>query len=382
MLGFLLIAAIKTSAHATATDVSSRIQSRSFPSVFQAWIDASIPGDTKLMGEARHDLLWLTPDGMELRWAGPYPGTSTSFTPASLAVARTRRATIAKMNPNAVILCEIRYRDAPKGYLPDDSTIWKRDDGGRALPGWVEGGHTLLDFAKPELRQIVVDQCRAIMESGVFDGVMLDSWNDEGPDRLTLLSDVRKAVGDDALIIVNTTDRIPVKSASYINGIFMEGFMGTWSDWHKAASNMQWMEENARSPQITALEGWFDLKTGSRLDLKRMRFVTTLSLLYSNGYVLFGDPNPLPTLDHAHNWYAFWNKSLGRALDQSATVRPDGAVQREYEKGTVIMNPPENQSLTVKFDDSRKSAASGVESRSFILAPGDGDLFVGVNAKR
>lgn len=334
------------------------------------------------MGEARHDLLWLTPDGMELRWAGPYPGTSTSFTPASLAVARTRRATIAKMNPNAVILCEIRYRDAPKGYLPDDSTIWKRDDGGRALPGWVEGGHTLLDFAKPELRQIVVDQCRAIMESGVFDGVMLDSWNDEGPDRLTLLSDVRKAVGDDALIIVNTTDRIPVKSASYINGIFMEGFMGTWSDWHKAASNMQWMEENARSPQITALEGWFDLKTGSRLDLKRMRFVTTLSLLYSNGYVLFGDPNPLPTLDHAHNWYAFWNKSLGRALDQSATVRPDGAVQREYEKGTVIMNPPENQSLTVKFDDSRKSAASGVESRSFILAPGDGDLFVGVNAKR
>ena len=45
-----------------------------------------------------------------------------------------------------------------------------------------------------------------------------------------------------------------------------------------------------------------------------MRATTTLALTHGDGYCLFSDPNPLPTPDHMHNWYPFWNKSLGRPL--------------------------------------------------------------------
>ena len=45
---------------------------------------------------------------------------------------------------------------------------------------------------------------------------------------------------------------------------------------------------------------------------EHLRATTTLSLVRSDGYALFSDPNPLPTPDHLHDWYPFWDKSLGK----------------------------------------------------------------------
>ena len=39
-----------------------------------------------------------------------------------------------------------------------------------------------------------------------------------------------------------------------------------------------------------------------------------IALTLSDGYCLFSDPNPLPTPDHLHNWYAFWERGLGRPV--------------------------------------------------------------------
>ena len=53
-----------------------------------------------------------------------------------------------------------------------------------------------------------------------------------------------------------------------------------------------------------------------------MRATTTLSLTLSDGYCLFADPDPLPTADHLHDWYPYWNKSLGKAVaEESASAR-------------------------------------------------------------
>jgi hypothetical protein len=74
-----------------------------------------------------------------------------------------------------------------------------------------------------------------------------------------------------------------------------------------------------------------------------MRNITTLSLVFSNGYVLFSDPNQLPTPDHLHDWYPFWEKSLGKPTGPLATLdRPNlsGAYMREYERGEAVFNPP------------------------------------------
>ena len=105
-----------------------------------------------------------------------------------------------------------------------------------------------------------------------------------------------------------------------------------------------------------------------------MRATTTLSLVLSDGYALFSDPNPLPTPDHLHNWYSFWDKSLGKPVAKGATAA-DGTIRREFEKGTAVHNPFGNVSRVIGFSTPRKSVATGLVSREHPVAAGDGDVF-------
>jgi hypothetical protein len=159
--------------------------------------------------------------------------------------------------------------------------------------------------------------------------------------------------------------------------MYMEGFGSRpFPDWHMAAANLIWGESHLRKPAVTALEGWWD---SGRNQYPLMRNVTTLCLVFSNGYVLFSDPNSLPTPDHLHDWYPFWDKSLGRPIASPAVLNhPDlsGAYTRQFDKGEVVFNPPSNKEVTVRLEQSHRSAASGATGRVFTIAPGDGDLLL------
>ena len=87
-----------------------------------------------------------------------------------------------------------------KKYLPEGHAWWLRDQRGRIVPGWEEGGFSCLDFHNPEFRRQVARQAKAAVASGVVDGVMLDWWSDDAG-RLALVKEVREAIGDGALII-------------------------------------------------------------------------------------------------------------------------------------------------------------------------------------
>jgi len=67
-------------------------------------------------------------------------------------------------------------------------------------------------------------QAQAMVRSGVVDGILLDWWGaqDEDPDRLSVLQEIRQAIGPDALILVNSNWTIPASSAPYVNGLYME----------------------------------------------------------------------------------------------------------------------------------------------------------------
>jgi hypothetical protein len=106
-----------------------------------------------------------------------------------------------------------------------------------------------------------------------------------------------------------------------------------------------------------------------------MRATTTLVLTHSDGYALFADPDGLPTPDHLHDWYPFWNKSLGGPAGPGIQ-RTDGASQREFEYGTVVYNPIDNAPVRVTFNAPRRSAATGQIGTSFLLEPLDGDLYL------
>jgi hypothetical protein len=371
--------------------------------VFQAWNPAEklnpgggavgvypVRGEAEeLAMEARHDLVFAQLSHFGLRPAGQFGGLATVFTPESIRQALSRRRALLALNPHMIMLAEVRFYDAPASFLPPDSPWWKRGPDGERIQDRFDRRMFLLDFAEPSRQAVVAQQCRAAVATGVVDGCMLDWFRKEDPDRLALIRRVRTAVGDGALLIVNANDSRPERSAPYINGIYMEGLGAPFfRDWRTAAANLLWAQTHLRAPVITALDGWYpledpaegadvsDIQRRGRGDLALMREVTTLSLTHSNGYVLYGDPNPLPTPDHLHDWYRFWNKGLGRPISPMGRPVPGGAFRRDFEHGTVIFNPPSNRPVHVAFAQERLSEATGRRGRDHDVAAGDGDIFL------
>jgi uncharacterized protein YceK len=366
---------------------AQRMAQRDFPSAYQAWNPLDMPGrfpqdtiEQRIAAAAKHDLLWeepvsqigfKTPLVLGLEWAGKHAGESTSWDPASLAQAKKNRAALLKINPAMITLMEIRWRDAPGSYLPENSPWWLRNPDGSRVLGWDNGPepYYMLNYDHPGFIAHVGEQARIAVESGVYDGVMLD-WSGHLP----MVESVRKAIGEDAIIIVNIHDDIHdgEKYAHLINGAFMEcdPEPGKLCGWEKMGRALRYYESAFRSPRVNALEGW-----GDRKDLKRMRAVTTLGLTQSDAYVLYGDPNPLKTPDHLHDWYDFWDARLGKPL-AVGSEQADKTWRREFSGGTVVYNPYGNARINVTFAARRTRASDGSTGTTFAVDPADGDIFL------
>jgi len=374
LLIFVLLAGIGgQDALAKERPAAERVAGRDFPSVFQAWSPAdNLRGEDELTTAARHDLIWHAAEWYGLVWDQRPSGLAEAFEPASIQAGLARRKALLALNPNIILIAEIRYRDASRRFLPADHPWWRRDSKGELVKGWDEGGYIQLDFDNPQFREHVARQAKAAVESGVVDGVLLDWWT-ENDSRVELVKLVREAVGDEHLILVNANDRATPRTAPYINGYFMECYRSkTPADWQRIAATLQWAEKNLRSPRVNCLETWYH---NSRDDLDLMRATTALSLTCSDGYCLFSDPNPLPTGDHRHNWYPFWDAKLGKPAAAGVT-RSDGTIRRDFENGTAIYNPMGNGTVTITFDQPRISAASGESSKSHTLKSPDGDIYL------
>ena len=370
---------------AATQSIEQRVANRDFPSVFQAWNRAdNLPGEDAIDTLARHDLMWHVAGGYKLRWDASHEGLGESFTPESIANGLAYRQKVLARNPNMILLMEIRYRDASNHYLPSDSPWWKRDATGNRMPGWDEGRFFLLNRSDPAFQAHVATQCRAAVESGVVDGVLLDWWNDDS-DRLNLVRKVRKVIGYDPLIVVNSNDRKIPNTAGYVNGLFMEVYRtSSTKDWQRTGDTLLWAEEHLPAPRVNCLETWFH---NSRRDLNLMRATTTLSLTHSDGYCLFSDPNPLPSPDHRHDWYPFWDWHIEPGRPKlskpiaSRIVREDGAITRLFQHGMAAYNPKGNGTVTLTFGRPMTSTATGKTATKHVLKDEDGDIYVNVAAK-
>jgi len=377
VLSLVLIGSSSVSAQIDTTPaerpLTERIRGRTFPSVFQAWSPAqNVQDDSPLHTVARHDLVFSGPGFFGLRWNRRPTGLADGFTADSIAKAKSFREKLLSLNPNLVLIAEIRYRDASTTYLPDGHKWWLRSKDGRIVPGWDEGRFLCLDFHNPDFRSQVARQAKAAVDSGAVDGVMLDWWSDDAS-RLALIREMRQAIGDKAIILANANDRKTPQTAPYINGYFMECYRSkTAEDWNRIADTLVWAELHLREPRVNCLETWYHK---SRDDLNLMRATTTLAVTHSDGCCLFSDPNPLPTPDHLHNWYPFWTKSLGRPVGKGSK-RSDGAWWREFDNGTVVYNPMGNGQISVAFDGFRFSVATGKAATEHQLQSPDGDIYL------
>jgi regulation of enolase protein 1 (concanavalin A-like superfamily) len=387
----ILLSAFSTT---QAVPIAARVSHHSAPAIFQAWNPIDMPDqfpvDTvegRLKAAAKHDLLWEEPVsqlgyGVQLAlgavWDHEHGGLADQFTDATLKQALANRAAMLAMNPNMVFLFEVRWRDAPGSFLPEDSPFWKRHPDGRRVMGW-DGGpepYYMLNYEHAGFQDNVARQCQYAIASGVYDGVMLD-WSGH----LEIIRRVRAAIGEQGLIIVNIHDDIHdgEKYQDYINGSFMEcnpqgpgqpAGGGNGTTWDKLRAGLKWFEGHLREPRINCLEVW-----GARNDLRRMRATTTLGLVYSDGYLLYADPNPLPTPDHLHDWYPFWDVKLGEPLGRGAE-QSDGSARREFEAGTVVYNHYQNRPVKIGFSEDRKRLSDGAVGREFTVQDADGDVFL------
>jgi hypothetical protein len=352
--------------------ITDRISGRTFPSVFQAWNEAgNLKGEDKWTTVSRHDLVFHSPEFFGLRRSGNYPGLATEFTEDSVAAASRLRMKLLEKNSHLVILAELRYRDAHSTFLPENHEWWRRKNG-KLVMGWDEGGYIQLDYSRPDFRKHIARQAQALMQTEFFDGIMLDWWGDDN-DRLELVKEIRRSIGDKPLILVNANDRQTPRTAPYVNGYFMECYRSKKpEDWRRIAETLQWAEQHLRQPRINCVETWYHV---SREDLHLMRATTTLALTLSNGYCLFSDPNGLPTPDHRHDWYGFWDQNLGKPKG-AGVVQTEGHVMREFTKGTAVYNPHGNKSVVVKFRSKHTQASTGRKDVQFTVPSRDGDIFL------
>ncbi len=313
----------------------------------------------------------MPPEKLGFKWSGAYPGESRTLQRPSVLAAQKWRDELAKLNPNAVVLAELPYAEAPVSYSPLSSSLWRRGPDGRLIVHIGATSNTAkLKFESKAFRKLFEAKVKALMDTGVIDGVELGDWHVDSPERLLVVQAARRGVGKSGLIILETGHEQPTLSATYINGIVMNGFGKAWTEWFDASVTSTWVETHTRKPNFTVLEGVAD---PDRSRLYEMRAVTTLALVLGNGFVCFSDSK-------GHDWYDFWDRTLG--LPKGQRYMKDGAVWRLFENGMVIFNPPHNHYLTANFNELRTSEAKSLSLHRLSIQDGDGDIALSKTPKR
>ena len=343
--------------------VRERVESRSFPSIFQPW--NNVVGAAHLTWEQRnvlHDLHWNPSFNDTILWdvtpMEPAAGVATSLA-GPLACAREIRQRRFDQNSNMIFLGGAANTAHPTvDAFPPDSDLWLRDANGEILR--KSDGKFLINFVKPEFQDLLAKRINAYARCGLYDGIMLDEFNHHGngfggrhlypySDKeiiqayTNIFREVRKQVRDDFLIIINAGKSKPIHYAEYVNGIFMETghdypYGYTHGGLYEIENTLLWSEQNLRAPRINCLEGW-GIPTeapDSPDNRRRMRVFTTMSLTHSDGYVVYNTGGWVP----GHFWYPFWDANLGRPVGEKAQHYGDvdGLFIREFTNGWAVYN--------------------------------------------
>lgn len=135
---------------------------------------------------------------------------TTDFTPESIARALHNRATLLAANPHLLILVSVHYFSANAAYLPSGSPRWLHNDRNAQFErNNGEYKSSMRDFSNPAFQDKVAELCRALVRTGVYDGIMLDWWHDDDQTeaRVGLIRKIRSSIGEKALIIGNVNNR-------------------------------------------------------------------------------------------------------------------------------------------------------------------------------
>ena len=391
--------------------VEHRILDRDFPSVVVPWNWQLLnrPDLSRVEQITRHDLYFDAWFGLMFRHTEH--GVSMA---GHLEEAIRERDLFLASNPNMVFLIAVNFRDAyaagDLSYTSPYAPYWVRDADGNPVLGWRDS--YLVDFTHPGAQDLVVDRAIAVSRCGLYDGIFLDWWSENGSvlrgyrtvadevrAKETIVRRIREETRPGFLILVNNNRRKFPITAKYINGTFMEsgtpgGFSGVPSHGEllerqigEVESTLRWAEETLLTPQINALEAW-GIGTeppDSPTNLRWMRAFTTLSLTHSDGYTLIkkGHSPGQQWSDHKHYWYDFWDADLGRPVSEEKAQIYDnreGLYIREFTNGWAVYNHSgDSQSITLPGEV--QAVASGLVNTEHALPNLDGEIYLRAKPK-
>ncbi len=365
--------------------VLPRITQRGRPSVFSAWKGViNKPNSEYTENLARHDLWWDHPGVLALnfidangqsRVAGPMDDVINTY------------EALVNRNSNLLILAEIRVKTYYLDRFPEDWPHWIRDAQGNRI---TAGGRAQIDFVHPDVQEIIIQRVLAVERCGLFDGVFFDHgrediWYLQGHrshDEVlaameNILRRIRAVARPDFLIITNTNGTMIPRTGPYINGAFME--TGTLADGPKVMLQLEealmWTGAHLRNPQVNCLEirAVPTQPPDSPANLRGMRTATTLSLIHSDGYILFS----IGPGTHAHYWYDFWDADLGRPVGEKAQLyqETDGLYIREFTNGWAVYNRSGSKQ-EITLPEPVAGVASRLEGLSHTLPNLDGEMYL------
>ena len=394
--------------HPRLDTIRDRIETRNYPSLFGAWGHPDGPPVldrddlSKLQVMALYDVHW---GSYLLRWEIKETPKGTTLEPVlftgHISVSNNWERWFRRYNPNHLSFYAKNIFGAHRTELASDSPYWLRDQNGDRVD--ATNGYYFLDITNPDFQSIVIEEIVLAAESGLYDGVHLDSFRcctfptffdsqTENAARTSILAGIRARVHPDFLIIVNTNrDRVNPNDVSYINGIHMETvwdhgpghFLHPYTPAGLAwiEDTLLWASENLRQPTVNCLEG-FGIGTqvfDSPDNMRWMRLFTTMSLVLDDGSMLYN--KALNPGLHDHHWYAFWDADLGQPVGPKAQhylvdgSRYVGLYIREFTNGWALYNRS-SISVNVELPDVTAAISTGKYDYIHTVPSLDGEIFL------
>jgi alpha-tubulin suppressor-like RCC1 family protein len=358
-------------------------------------------------------------------WNEASPGLATGLSSREILKRRSLRAELKSVHPEAKVLAGISFAQAEIGlYLPDSQSWWLRDSTGAVLSSLPGSSRGLLDFSSHDFVVRLAQRVKSLMDTGCVDGVYLKGWDAESvwpagsvpqrgiagypqePARLELLGALRQAVGggwivaevgegengvglaelDGVHLVASTEAPLNWPPADDWNPVPYSG--SGFNSWSRIEESLLAFGRKGilRKPGSVFLECW---SRYGRLDPRNLQARVTglaMSLCLSDGGYLFSEPdwwqeNKGPINPEQHAWYPEWNKILGKAINaRQSAPNSEGVYMREFENGWAVFQPAvQRKSGAVDLSEEARSVRNGNKGTSFILLPGEGDLFVKTN---
>lgn len=363
-----------------STDVNQDFTEAPYPRIGMLW--RTIRGEQGIESMAKHDLIMAGQGSLGLEYDREPAGLATGYSVESIEEAQKRISQIRFRNPDVLIIADLLFYEYPDEWLPDDHPWWLRKDGERQQ--FWPGTHRM-DWYNPDYRKKVIKQTLALKQAGV-DGVFYDNLRNEPEPWVAFLSDLRKAIGDDFLILINAGYDVGTYNFAYpyINGIMYEsGWSHSRTNWDQCIRQMQYSQSLLREPMISLIErfeetrdraGWpGDSQSGQKPtpDPAARRWSLCFALTIGDFYYLFSD-----NTSHRHDWYKEYDDKIGLPVEEGLRIN-EYVWTRKYEKALVVVNLPGAESnYSINLTRSHKDSLTGEKGKHFIVPPGDGRILM------